>query len=867
MKHLLTRGILAGILAFAFTCPLRAQYIDFSFNGCELAFQNTLQTSATFSFALKGFVFKEDLLYDDQYAYPQTATLSNFLDAAGYNAPYRAGQGSAGGDITTYEGTVGAGEFTVTVNNTWSFILNLIDANFGAGNTYRVLFVWDGSYLTAFVASPNATDPMRCEQSITIQPNDYVHLRDLIRGATGGGTAFTTYKRDRGSLATRLFELGGGDLPRYGIDNARLDVNCRMTADVYVSSTNDKTLDIEGFADNLYSSELTTTWYFDDGTGLDVYGRIHAGTLVDNSRINFTSSSASPTPGLWDGVVIQSNLASDGDHFYVTYARTALAIIDNHTTSTFTTCTFSQNLYHGVLVSNSYPRFFGVTASNSNSDGVKVQGPEAAPWFKNGSIVGNGGNGVSIDDNAYAYLGQLLVTSNDLHGVAVFSNSWPYIDSCQIFSNGESGIYSYDNGYKWTTVRHSRIGTNNWWGLHNVSNGYLRAYYAPPGMTDPEDLAVQPDSLGLNCVHDNVIENLFGDQNSIFEMARVYEAPDQGGTMVAHFQGRDNSIVYANPGQYQGTMDGGSEAWVIQDWWNNNYAFNLPNGSAYTFPRLSANPVSGCGEELGPSGIGGSVAAGTASPYDSRAWWQRAGDPPSMKQYLQTQLATLGAGDLDYGLFMLGRRVDSLQMDVFCRTLLGATKDADKRAAALAHLGKSLMSQRRYADAVAVYDEIAALSPAKVNSRHTSAQGMAALMESYAGDKTAGLARLDTALAVFPADRQLLAAWHLLGGGARVGTPKRAATDGLPAGYMLDESYPNPFSESTMIRFTLPETAALRITVYDALGHALAVPVDDVYEAGPHGVEWNAAGLAPGMYFITMRVGAHETTRTVILAR
>ncbi len=863
MRHLSTVATLIALSGVFCSTQLHAQYIDFSFNGCELAFADH-SGGGSLSFELAGLVFDENLEYDDVYAYPVDGAISN-NDAFGYNAPYNAGNGSAGGDIDEYKGTIGAGLFHIDFNGV-EFDLNLIDANYAAGNTYRILFIRAGSNtVTTWVGSPTGSDPVRCYQSITISAYQNLHLRDIIRGASGGGTAFTNYKRDRGSLATRIFTFGSEDIPRYGVDDAVLDVNCRVTGELCIPASNDKTVDVEGFADAIYSGELQTRLYFDDDAVLNVYGRLRAGTSVENSRIYFTSSSSSPLPGIWEGVLIESNLASAARWLTIQYAKTALQIIDNASSSEFERCVLTESFYHGMLISNSSPRVTDVTASYSHYDGVRIQGQSSGPWFRGGTVYENDGYGISIDDNGYAYINSMTITDNGLHGIAVFTNSWPYIDSSRVYCNGWSGIYTYENSYKWTTVRNSLISMNNWYGLHNVSNAYLRAYAAPPGMTDPEEIAVQPDSLGLNCVSDNVIENLYGDQNSIFEMARAYEAPDVGGIMVPHYQGDSNSVVYTSQGGYQGTMDGGSYAWVMQDWWNNNYAFNLPNGGAVTAPVLTANPIPECGMEDGPSGMGSPALSEKPSPFDGPVWRQLASDPDALERSVVSRWPLMTSAELNYGLFMLGRSVDSLRMEAICRNLLLSVQDADKRSIALSHLGKSLMSQKRYSAAVTVYDEIASLSQPGLNSRHTSAQGMAALMLSYSVSRQAGLSRLSAALNTYPGDRQLLAAWHLLMGGPIAGTPKRKTDAGAFEGFELAEAHPNPFNTTTTITFSVYERASLKVVVRNVLGSVVSVLADGVYEPGRYSAEFDGRGLAAGVYFCTLRSGGREQTKMLML--
>ncbi|WP_228350167.1 T9SS type A sorting domain-containing protein [Rhodocaloribacter litoris] len=71
---------------------------------------------------------------------------------------------------------------------------------------------------------------------------------------------------------------------------------------------------------------------------------------------------------------------------------------------------------------------------------------------------------------------------------------------------------------------------------------------------------------------------------------------------------------------------------------------------------------------------------------------------------------------------------------------------------------------------------------------------------------------------------------------------------GLPDRYMLAPAYPNPFSAATTFRFALPETAPVRLAVFDVLGRRVAVVAEGVYPAGTHEVRWHAASLPGGVY-------------------
>ncbi|MEX1054820.1 MAG: T9SS type A sorting domain-containing protein, partial [Rhodothermales bacterium] len=79
--------------------------------------------------------------------------------------------------------------------------------------------------------------------------------------------------------------------------------------------------------------------------------------------------------------------------------------------------------------------------------------------------------------------------------------------------------------------------------------------------------------------------------------------------------------------------------------------------------------------------------------------------------------------------------------------------------------------------------------------------------------------------------------------------------------------YPNPFNPTTILPFTLPETAHVRLEVFDMLGRRVAVLVDGVKPAGAHLAIFEAAGLSTGLYLVKLDVSGRIFTKTMILAR
>jgi hypothetical protein len=89
----------------------------------------------------------------------------------------------------------------------------------------------------------------------------------------------------------------------------------------------------------------------------------------------------------------------------------------------------------------------------------------------------------------------------------------------------------------------------------------------------------------------------------------------------------------------------------------------------------------------------------------------------------------------------------------------------------------------------------------------------------------------------------------------------------LPRRFALQQNYPNPFNPSTAISFSLPSAGHARLRVFDVLGREIATLVDGDLTSGPHQIEWNASGLASGVYFYRLDGAGGSLTRRTLLIR
>lgn len=76
--------------------------------------------------------------------------------------------------------------------------------------------------------------------------------------------------------------------------------------------------------------------------------------------------------------------------------------------------------------------------------------------------------------------------------------------------------------------------------------------------------------------------------------------------------------------------------------------------------------------------------------------------------------------------------------------------------------------------------------------------------------------------------------------------------------------YPNPFSSSSNLEFTLSQATDVRISVYDKLGRLIQQPVNKFKDAGNHNIEIDGSDWANGMYIVHLEYGDQVETFKLI---
>ncbi len=88
-----------------------------------------------------------------------------------------------------------------------------------------------------------------------------------------------------------------------------------------------------------------------------------------------------------------------------------------------------------------------------------------------------------------------------------------------------------------------------------------------------------------------------------------------------------------------------------------------------------------------------------------------------------------------------------------------------------------------------------------------------------------------------------------------------------PAEFSLSQNYPNPFNPSTVIKFAVPATANVTLSVYNVIGQKVATLVNEVKTAGSYEVSFNASALPSGLYIYKLETPNNTMTRKMMLLK
>ncbi|MGH7595038.1 MAG: Ig-like domain-containing protein [bacterium] len=93
-----------------------------------------------------------------------------------------------------------------------------------------------------------------------------------------------------------------------------------------------------------------------------------------------------------------------------------------------------------------------------------------------------------------------------------------------------------------------------------------------------------------------------------------------------------------------------------------------------------------------------------------------------------------------------------------------------------------------------------------------------------------------------------------------------------PQSYVLQQNYPNPFNPTTQIRYELPKSGRVVLSIYNSLGQEVRRLVEREQSAGYHLATWNGRDqqgkpVPSGVYHYRLQVGDYVATKRMVMAK
>ncbi len=95
-------------------------------------------------------------------------------------------------------------------------------------------------------------------------------------------------------------------------------------------------------------------------------------------------------------------------------------------------------------------------------------------------------------------------------------------------------------------------------------------------------------------------------------------------------------------------------------------------------------------------------------------------------------------------------------------------------------------------------------------------------------------------------------------------TTTESASDHVPNTYKMSSVYPNPFNSNTKVRFSLPTSGIVHLTMYNTLGRKIAQS-GKLYSPGTNEISLGNwfTGLPSGLYFIHIETPVEQRTHRI----
>jgi WD40 repeat protein len=93
-----------------------------------------------------------------------------------------------------------------------------------------------------------------------------------------------------------------------------------------------------------------------------------------------------------------------------------------------------------------------------------------------------------------------------------------------------------------------------------------------------------------------------------------------------------------------------------------------------------------------------------------------------------------------------------------------------------------------------------------------------------------------------------------------------------PVGFAIKGNFPNPFNQSTVIEYTLPESGRVNLEIYNILGQKIRRLVSETVQPGHHTVRWDGRTdsgqtVSSGTYIMRLSMGSYVMTKNMMVLK
>lgn len=89
----------------------------------------------------------------------------------------------------------------------------------------------------------------------------------------------------------------------------------------------------------------------------------------------------------------------------------------------------------------------------------------------------------------------------------------------------------------------------------------------------------------------------------------------------------------------------------------------------------------------------------------------------------------------------------------------------------------------------------------------------------------------------------------------------------IPENFQFEQNYPNPFNPVTKFRFSIPNTADVKLKIFDVSGREITTLLNKTMQPGKYEINWDASAYSSGVYFYKIETKDFTSSKKMLLIK